>query len=155
MESRRLPALLAVAGVVLAVALFFLLRDDTADDEDATITMPPPATSSDDQSGAGNASGGANPEKDPKPEPEVPVIETEGGQPVGGVQEIEVEKGGQIRFIVESDVDDEVHLHGYDVAKDVRAGGRVEFNVPATIDGVFEAELEHSAVPIAEISVIP
>ena len=32
---------------------------------------------------------------------------------------------------------------------------RHEFDVPATITGVFEVELEHSVVPIAEITVNP
>jgi hypothetical protein len=48
-----------------------------------------------------------------------------------------------------------VHFHGYDVAKDVEAGGRVEFDVPATIDGVFEVELEGSHTQLAEVTVNP
>ena len=52
-------------------------------------------------------------------------------------------------------MDEEVHLHGYDVAMDVAAGGKVEFDVPATIDGVFEVELEDRVVPLAEITVTP
>jgi hypothetical protein len=75
------------------------------------------------------------------------------GHPVGGVQKLTFDEGDQIEFTVASDVAEEVHLHGYDVSMDVDAGGRVKFNVPATIPGVFEAELEHSVVPIAEISV--
>ena len=50
---------------------------------------------------------------------------------------------------------DHVHLHGYDVFQDVSAGGKVEFNVPATIPGVFEVELEDRVVPLAEITVEP
>ncbi|MFN8162742.1 MAG: hypothetical protein U0R26_02725 [Solirubrobacterales bacterium] len=41
---------------------------------------------------------------------------------------------------MESDVSDEVHVHGYDLMKDVKAGGTVEFDFPASIEGVFEAE---------------
>ena len=77
------------------------------------------------------------------------------GQPVGGVQELSFTEGDDIRFIVESDVSDEVHFHGYDVGEDVEAGGTVEFDVPATITGVFEVELEERVVPIAEITVNP
>ena len=57
--------------------------------------------------------------------------------------------------MVESDVADHVHLHGYDVSQDVAAGGKVEFDVPATIEGVFEVELEDRVVPLAEITVRP
>ena len=149
MNSGRLPALFALVGVVVAVGLFLVLKDDTAD-EDTTIKEP--ATTA----GADEDEGGDDGEQPQKPEkPEVPVIEIQGGQPVGGVRELEVTQGEEIRFIVESDVDEEVHLHGYDVSMDVEAGGMVEFRVQADDQGLYEVELEHSVVPIAEISVVP
>lgn len=148
MSSRTIPALLALGGVVLAVVLFVLLKDDDSENETTTTPASPPAQQA---GGAKDEQGGS---KEPE-EPEIPLIEIKDGQPVGGVQELEVEKGGTIHFVVASDVDEEVHLHGYDVAKEVAAGGEVEFAVPATIDGIFEAELENSAVPIAEITVAP
>ncbi len=40
-------------------------------------------------------------------------------------------KGEQVRFKVDSDVSDEVHVHGYDIMKDVKAGGSVSFDFPA------------------------
>ncbi|MDX6581501.1 MAG: hypothetical protein QOI10_685 [Solirubrobacterales bacterium] len=86
---------------------------------------------------------------------EVPVIVVKDGQPVGGVQQLTFTQGDDIRFIVDSDVADEVHFHGYDVGKDVKAGGTVEFNVPATDAGVFEVELESRVEQIAEITVNP
>jgi heme/copper-type cytochrome/quinol oxidase subunit 2 len=151
MSSRRLPALLTLAGVVLAVVLFLVLKDDTAD-EDSTVASAPTESAT----GDAEQSNAEKKQEKPKPKPpEVPVIEIKGGQPVGGVKELEVAKGDEIRFIVKSDVDEEVHMHGYDVSQDVSAGGKVEFKVPATIEGVFEVELEHSVVPIAEISVVP
>ena len=155
MESRRLPALIALSACVVAVALFLRAQGrhrrrglDGAHD-DARARPPTRA----------RPSGGDEQEPD---EAEAarsrtcPSIEIKDGQPVGGVQELEVAKGDEIRFIVESDVDDEVHLHGYDVYAGRRApAAQVEFKVPATIEGVFEVELEHSVVPIAEISVSP
>jgi hypothetical protein len=71
------------------------------------------------------------------------------------VQEFTFTQGDEINFVVKSDVADEVHFHGYDIGKDVAAGGQVEFNVPATISGVFEVELENRVVPLAEITVNP
>jgi hypothetical protein len=47
---------------------------------------------------------------------------SQNGQPVGGVKELTFTKGEDIQFVVESDVADEVHLHGYDVGQDVEAG---------------------------------
>jgi hypothetical protein len=66
-----------------------------------------------------------------------------------------VAKGDEIRFEVSSDIDDEVHVHGYDVTKPVAAGNTVSFEIPATIEGVFEAESHHGAATIAEITVNP
>ncbi len=84
-----------------------------------------------------------------------PTIVIEGGKPVGGVRDLSYEEGDRIRFKVESDVSDEIHVHGYDVMKDVEAGGSVTFDFAATIEGVFEAELEERKEPIAELTVTP
>jgi hypothetical protein len=85
----------------------------------------------------------------------VPIVVVAGGEPKGGVQELTYNSGEPIRFRVESDVADEVHFHGYDVGKDVAAGGTVSFAVPATIAGIFEVELEEAGEQIAEVTVEP
>jgi len=83
------------------------------------------------------------------------TIVIENGEPVGGVRELEYSAGEQVRFRVESDVADEVHVHGYDLTEDVPAGGRVNFSFPAEIEGIFEVELEEHAEQIAELRVNP
>ncbi len=60
-----------------------------------------------------------------------------------------------MRFRVRSDVAEEVHVHGYDIAKDVAAGGSVTFSFDADIDGKFEIELEHAGLQIASLTVAP
>ena len=82
-------------------------------------------------------------------------IVVKNGKPVGGIRELTYNKGEQILFKVESDVADEVHMHGYDIIKDVKAGGSVTFDFPATIEGVFEAELEGRKEQILELTVNP
>src|SRR5690349_1354355 len=69
----------------------------------------------------------------------VTTIVIEHGKPVGGIADLTYNKGEQVRINVESDVSDEVHVHGYDIMKDVKAGGSVNFDFPASIEGVFEA----------------
>jgi len=76
-----------------------------------------------------------------------------GGKPVGGIQRATVKKGQQVAIVVHSDVADEVHVHGYDLMKDVDAGGTVRIVFPATITGVFEAELESRSLQIVEFTV--
>ena len=76
-----------------------------------------------------------------------------GGKPVGGIQRATVKKGQKVAIVVHSDVADEVHVHGYDLHKDVDAGGTVRIAFPATITGVFEAELESRKLQIIEFTV--
>ncbi|MGH2951443.1 MAG: hypothetical protein ACRDKX_05290 [Solirubrobacterales bacterium] len=159
MQSRKLSMGVAVVALGIAVALFFVLRDDGGGDSDSdtpaqvTTETTTPGETGEDEPGGG---GGQHAEPKPQPDPEQAAeIVVRGGQPVGGVAELEFTKGERIRFVVRSDVADHVHLHGYDVFMDIAAGGRVEFDVPATIDGVFEVELEDRVVPLAEITVNP
>jgi hypothetical protein len=84
-----------------------------------------------------------------------PTIVIRGGEPVGGIQELEYSAGEQVRFEVESDVADEVHVHGYDLMEDVPAGGVVSFDFPAEIEGIFEVELEGRKQQIAELRINP
>lgn len=85
----------------------------------------------------------------------VPTVVIRGGEPVGGVAELEYSAGDQVRFEVASDVTDEVHVHGYDLMEEVRAGQTVSFDFPAEIEGIFEVELEGREVQIAELTVNP
>ena len=87
--------------------------------------------------------------------PAVLTIKVVDEKPVGGVAKLKVKKGDQIHFIVESDSKQEVHLHGYDVAKDAAPDAPAEFDLDATIDGVFEAELEDPGVQILKLTVEP
>jgi major membrane immunogen (membrane-anchored lipoprotein) len=85
----------------------------------------------------------------------VTTIVIKHGKPVGGIADLTYNEGEQVRFKVDSDVSDEVHMHGYDIMKDVKAGGSVSFDFPATIEGVFEAELEDRKEQILELTVNP
>jgi hypothetical protein len=81
------------------------------------------------------------------------VIHVVNGKPQGGIQKIVVNKGNPVRFTVDSDVADEIHVHGYNFHKDVTKGGSVSFNFPATIDGIFVIELESRSEQIASLQV--
>lgn len=130
MQSNGARLAIAGAAVVVAVVLFVVLKGN--DDNPSTTS-----TSSSGQTGG------------------IATITVKDAQPVGGVQNLTFTDGGEIRFRVDSDVSDEIHFHGYDVGKDVEAGGSVTFDVPATITGEFEVELESRATQIAEITVNP
>jgi hypothetical protein len=86
-----------------------------------------------------------------------PTIKLQGGKPVGGVEELEVKSGDPVRFRVTSDIDGEVHVHGYDYEKPIKAGGSVSFDFPAKLQGGFEIELHHGGGEgtIADLKVEP
>jgi hypothetical protein len=84
------------------------------------------------------------------------VVVNKQGEPVGGVQELVYKKGDQIHFKVKVPFEEEIHLHGYDVMKEVpQGGGTVTYDLPADIEGVFEAELEGKGEQIVELKVEP
>jgi hypothetical protein len=157
MQSPRARALIGIASLVVVVVLFIVLSG--GDDESTTTAASSTTSTTETLPTEPDGGPGDTPDKPDKPdkpeEPEIPTIVVVNGQPEGGVQELTFTEGDDIRFRVESDVADEVHFHGYDVAMDVAAGGTVAFDVPATITGKFEVELEHSVTQLAEITVNP
>jgi ABC-type glycerol-3-phosphate transport system substrate-binding protein len=80
-------------------------------------------------------------------------VQIKAGKPVGGIQRATAEQGDRVALVVHSNVADEVHVHGYDLHKDVEAGGTVRIQFTAKITGVFEAELESRKLQIAELTV--
>lgn len=75
------------------------------------------------------------------------------GAPKGGIVREEVQKNDRVVLIVRSDVSDHIHLHGYDIMRDVAPGEPARLPFKATIPGRFEVELEDRGVQIADITV--
>jgi hypothetical protein len=87
--------------------------------------------------------------------PSLPTIVVRGGKPVGGVEELEFDAGETVRFAVRSDATDELHVHGYDIERPLPANRTVRIEFPASIEGIFEAELHESDEQIAELRINP
>lgn len=91
-----------------------------------------------------------------EPEVEKPTvvrIVVVNGVPKGGIVRKSVDKGARVVIVVKSDVADEVHLHGYDISRDVAAGGTVRIAFLAKVPGRFEVELERRGTQIADLTV--
>ena len=73
------------------------------------------------------------------------------GVPATGRVEIGV--GVEVRLIVTADVDDEVHVHGYEVTADVSPASPATIEFVADIPGIFEVELESSRHLLVELQV--
>jgi hypothetical protein len=142
-------ALIGVVLVVVAVVLFIVLGGGSDSDSGTTTSGNAPSN----QAGT-PASGGEEPEPEAKPEVTTIVVGKD-GKPVGGVAEITVSQGDRVHFDVRSAIAEEIHVHGYDLMKDVPAGGTVSFEFPAEIEGIFEAELEGRGEQILELKVEP
>lgn len=149
MQSNAVRALVAIGSIAAIVVLFVVLSggDDDSDSEQAAVTTTTTIEPSDAESEPA--------EEEEKPEPAIDLIVVRGGEPKGGIQELTYSKGDRVRLEVESDVDEHVHVHGYDLFEDVAAGGTAKFSFPADIDGVFEIELEDSGVQLAQLTVKP
>ena len=142
--STRARIALLVAGVAIAIVAFVVLKPDDTKKSDTTANTTTTVTTA----------GGKKKKVKPAPPP-VPVVNVKNGKPVGGIKKITVNKGDQARFTVNSDVSDEIHVHGYDFHKDVKAGGKVSFSFPAKMDGEYVVELESRGEQIASLVVNP
>lgn len=88
------------------------------------------------------------------PEPDVERIEvTVSDGEVHGPGTVDLEAGTQVELVVTSDVDDHVHVHGYDLFEDVTAAESATLTFTADIPGAFEVELEDRALRLVELRV--
>ena len=147
-------AVVAVLIAVVAVVLISGREDERTERADATPAATQTATPQPSEAGgAAEATATATPTPTATPAPE--VVRYRGGKAVGGVERLSFEKGDTARFSIASDVAEEIHVHGYDLYRDVPAGGRTRFSFEADIEGIFEVEMHGSAVQVAELRVEP
>jgi hypothetical protein len=85
--------------------------------------------------------------------PTVVSIVVVNAAPQGGIVRQTVNKGDRVMLVVRSDVADEIHLHGYDLSRDVTAAGTARLPFTANLPGRFEVELESRGVQIADLTV--
>jgi hypothetical protein len=127
MGSNAMRALVGVAIVVVAIVLLVVLSNNNSGN-------------------SSNTDGGKL----------QTIVVDKAGHPIGGIRQLTYNQGEKILFKVKVPFPEEVHLHGYDVMKDVGpGGGTVTYDLPASIEGVFEAELEGRKEQILEMTVNP
>jgi hypothetical protein len=144
------PLRLAFLGVAVAILVIaFLVLRPSSDDPETTADAPtatPTATAT--------PSPGETPTETPTPTP-TPTVDPGPLLTGAKVVKLRYDKGDTVRFRVRAPQDEEVHIHGYDIKKDVKAGETENVSFKATIDGIFEIEFEDSAKQIAELRVDP
>jgi hypothetical protein len=145
---------LGLAGAAILVALFVVLRPSDDDDEEAS-PPPPPTTATTTRTRATTTTTRATTTKPRPPGPTAIRIVVRGGLVVGGLRRARLERGERAVLVVRADVSDHVHLHGYDIMRDVSPGRPARLPFRATIPGRFEVELEDRKLQIAQLEVRP
>ena len=136
---------LGIAAVIAVVAVILLAGgdDETGDAANSAASATPTATATAD----GTAEPTATPT--PKPKPKPPLLQA------GKEKALTFKEGETVRFRVRNDAAEEVHVHGYDISKDLEPGKTETVSFKATITGIFEIELEHSGTLLAQLKVVP
>lgn len=148
------PAQMAIAltSVALMVLLFVVFSEE---EESSTAEPAGERMQRSDERSLGDSSVEPPPSPSPREDSTAPLIQVADGKPMDRVADLRFEQDEQVRFVVDSDLADQVHVHGYDISARVGPGRPAEFSFPATIAGVFEIELEKSGTPVAELTVEP
>ena len=142
-------AFLAIA-VVIAIVAIIVLADSSEDDGDAdqtAATATPTETATPTDGEPDEETPTPTPTATPKPKP--PLLTA------GRVRELNYTEGDTIRFRVRSDVPEEIHVHCYDITRDVPAGETITVSFEASITGICEVEFHNSGELIGELKVEP
>ena len=84
-----------------------------------------------------------------KPRPKPPLLTANSGKTV------RANKGEVVRFRARSKTAEQLHVHGYDILRALPAGRTVTVRFRASLEGIYEIELEGSHTPVGELEVRP
>ena len=91
----------------------------------------------------------------PAAEAKVITIRVANGLPQGGIQRPTIDKGDKVVLVVDTDSGEAVHLHGYNIEKEIVPGTPVRLPFTANIAGRFEVELHPTDTLLAVLEVKP
>ena len=124
---------LVVVAAVIAVVAFVIIKPGSNDDKTTS-----------------QASGPAKPAG-----PKTFRLTLRGHTPVGGKRTFVLTKGDRALIVVTSDGKDTVHLHGWDIERDVTRSKPGRFAFTADNEGAYEMESHTTEQKIATIQVRP
>lgn len=76
-----------------------------------------------------------------------------GGKVSPRTQRVEIPKDSRVRLQVTTDVDDEVHVHGYDIEEPLEAGRTTTIEFVADQQGVFAVETHEGGLELLQLEV--
>jgi hypothetical protein len=144
MSRNQRLSFLGIAAAIAVVAIVILVvsgsgSENTSDQAATTPTATATATAE----GTGTAT--PTPTKTPQP----PLLQA------GSVKKLSYKEGDTVTFRVRHDAPEEVHVHGYDIKKELEPNKTETISFKASITGIFDIELEGSATQLAELRVDP
>lgn len=148
--------IVVAGGVLAAVGLFLLVRPEQPTEPPAGATQAAGSPTSAPAGGSPEAESPTGTQAPATPSGSITVIRvTVRGGRVDGPAEPAVTRGDRVRIVVDADVADEIHLHGYDLSAEVEPGHLGVLTFRASAAGVFEVELEEAGLLLFELTVSP
>lgn len=141
---------LLLAGLIMA-GLFVFFSPEAPPAVELTQSLPA-ATSAPAQAAPAQA-----PAATPEPTPAIKRFRLEVGEQglISGPAVIRVRQGDQIEIELVSDIDDELHLHGYDRHLHLAAGKTAVLKLTAELSGRFDYELHKRHLELGALEVLP
>jgi FtsP/CotA-like multicopper oxidase with cupredoxin domain len=139
---------LGIAAVIAVLAVVLIGGGKDESETPTTTSQTTPTPTPDEPEPDETATPTSTPTATPTPEPP-PLLEG------GKVTKLRFKEGDTVTFRVVSDVPEEVHVHGYDIAKDLEPGKVVTVSFKGDITGIFEIEYEHAGEQIGQLRVDP
>jgi len=140
---------LGIAAAIAVVAVIVLAGGGGETDEGTKSASTATPTATADTGGASAEEGTPTPTATATPKPKPPLLQA------GKEKALNYKQGETVRFRVVNDEAEEVHVHGYDIKKELEPGKIETVSFKATINGIFEIELEGSGTLLAQLKVVP
>jgi len=146
---------LAVMLAAIAASAFALAGCGGDDSTEAVTTTETVATAPTETATTTDTTTTTTTTTTPAAQAKVITVRVVGGQPQGGIQRPTVDQGDKVVLVVRTDSGEAVHLHGYNIEKEVVPGKPVRVPFTANIAGRFEVELHPTDTLLAVIEVKP
>lgn len=135
--------------LLAAATLLTLSACASGGDSQSATTPATPSTSG----AASSPSGSPSPTEEERDQVVEVRVSVADGKVKPATRRVEVERDSQVRLLITSDVDDDVHVHGYDIEATLEAGRTTTLELVADQQGVFEVETHDGGLTLLQLQV--
>lgn len=149
--------LVAALGLTAALLLTSCAQSGAGGEASTSAPSAPAAPSAPSApSGSASASPPAPPTAAPSPSTAPgrrTVVTVTGKQVSPAPATVDIGVGELLTIVVTSDQDNTLHAHGFEIAKDIKAGQRAEVTIKGAKPGVYEFELHDPELRLLQVAV--